>query len=214
MAKQAAPITSPNTAPSDASGSATATGSPNPGACPVAHGPPSKDSRPWPLVTKDKPKKPKAGILATLSKLRVQSKRPLPSQFGNGTYAVTQQRPGRKTELQTLKGEGKSTDTIQYGRTREDTTSNGSADWKTLWHLVMAKVKGTTLVDDKTMMMERLIRLVAGLPHRSMLREKLTNKLIATLWNSLEHPPMLYVGDLYRYRSPDGSKNVCLRVEI
>jgi cytochrome P450 len=188
MDKETAPGPSrKDTAHSEGSATAAASGSTSPpaGVCPFGHGGGSKEGRPWPLVTADKPKKPKSGIMTTFSKLRTQSKRPLPTQFGNGTYPVVQTRPGRKAELSAL----------------------SMTDIKALLHVVKAKLKGETVTDDKTMIMEKLIALVAGLPHQSMLREKLTNNLIAQLWNSLEHPPMLYVGDKFRYRIPDGSNN-------
>ena len=62
--------------------------------------------------------------------------------------------------------------------------------------------------DDRTMIMERVIALVAELPHQSRVREELTNKFLNQLWGSLEHPPLLYIGDEYMYRMADGSNNV------
>lgn len=70
------------------------------------------------------------------------------------------------------------------------------------------KVKGETQVDDKTMIMERTIQIVAGLSDHSKVQEALTNSFIDQLWNSLDHPPMLFMGDAYRFRQPDGSNNV------
>ncbi|OAA65385.1 linoleate diol synthase [Niveomyces insectorum RCEF 264] len=57
------------------------------------------------------------------------------------------------------------------------------------------------------MIMERVIQLVAGLPDASRNRVFLTNELIAELWNSLDHPPPLYVGEQFQYRMADGSNN-------
>ena len=57
------------------------------------------------------------------------------------------------------------------------------------------------------MIMERTIQLVAGLPHNSRLREELTNAFLNELWYTLEHPPLLYLGDRHQYRSADGSWN-------
>lgn len=85
------------------------------------------------------------------------------------------------------------------------------ADLKTLKDIVMAKVRGETQADDKTMVMERTIQLVATLPDHSSRQEVLTNMFIDKLWNSLEHPPLLYMGDEFRYRQPDGSNNVGAR---
>lgn len=39
-------------------------------------------------------------------------------------------------------------------------------------------------------------------------RRKATEILVTRLWNTLERPPLSYVGDKYRYRQPDGSYNV------
>lgn len=80
-------------------------------------------------------------------------------------------------------------------------------DVKTLVAMVKSKFKGEQLVDDKTMIMERVIQLVANLPHRSRLRDELTNKFLSELWNTLDHPPLLYVGDKFKYRMADGSWN-------
>ena len=74
--------------------------------------------------------------------------------------------------------------------------------------MVKAKLKGEALTDDKTMIMERVIQLVANLPSDSKLRTELTNSFLGELWDSLEHPPSLYVGEKFRYRQADGSYNV------
>ena len=81
-------------------------------------------------------------------------------------------------------------------------------DVKTLVDMVRNKLKGDGITDDKTMIMERVIALVADLPHQSKLREELTNTFLNELWHSLEHPPLLYVGNEYSYRTADGSNNV------
>lgn len=64
------------------------------------------------------------------------------------------------------------------------------------------------VVDDKTMIMERVIQLVSNLPSDSGNRVVLTNNFLNELWYSLDHPPMLYVGERFQYRMPDGSHNV------
>ena len=56
--------------------------------------------------------------------------------------------------------------------------------------------------------MERIIALTASLPHNSKMREKLTQTLVGTLWESLQHPPLSYYGDQHQYRTADGSYNV------
>jgi hypothetical protein len=78
---------------------------------------------------------------------------------------------------------------------------------KTVLTLAKNKLKGQLLVDDKTMIMEHVIQLVAGLPHNSRLREELTNTFLNELWNTLGHPPLLYMGEKFQYRMADGSWN-------
>lgn len=51
-------------------------------------------------------------------------------------------------------------------------------------------------------------QLVAGLPSTSKMRVDLTNSFLDELWDSLQHPPMSYLGDDFAYRSADGSNNV------
>lgn len=73
--------------------------------------------------------------------------------------------------------------------------------------IVKSLLTGEQLIDDKTMIMEHTIQLVAGLPHGSRLRTELTNNFINGLWYTLDHPPLLYVGELHEYRQADGSWN-------
>ncbi len=49
---------------------------------------------------------------------------------------------------------------------------------------------------------------MSGLPQRSQRRADLTNAFVDELWNSLQHPPLSYLGDKYTYRQADGSYNV------
>ncbi|PGH18399.1 hypothetical protein AJ79_00467 [Helicocarpus griseus UAMH5409] len=81
--------------------------------------------------------------------------------------------------------------------------------WKgvqTLLAVVKSKASGK-LTDDKEYLMERIIQLVASLPSESTLRGQLTNTFVKSLWVSLPHPPLSYLGDEYRYRAADGSNN-------
>lgn len=55
--------------------------------------------------------------------------------------------------------------------------------------------------------MERLIAMTGSLPESSKQRRILTNKMIDGLWDSLQHPPLSYLGEKYQYRSADGSYN-------
>ncbi|KAF3349813.1 hypothetical protein VD0002_g6481 [Verticillium dahliae] len=127
----------------------------------------------------------KSGKLAQFMKLRKASKRPLPKDHGDGSYAVVPARPGVVQNLKVLR----------------------KRDIQTLTTMIKGKLKGEKIKDDKTMIMEYVIQMVAKLPHNSGLREKLTNTLIEELWDSLDHPPLLFVGDDWKYRRADGSHN-------
>ncbi|KAM0326950.1 hypothetical protein ACHAQA_006071 [Verticillium albo-atrum] len=127
----------------------------------------------------------KGGKLAQFMKLRQASKRPLPKEHGDGSYAVVPTRPGIVQNLKVLR----------------------KRDIKTLATMIKGKLKGEKIKDDRTMIMEYVIQMVAKLPHNSRVREQLTNTLIEELWDSLDHPPLLFVGDDTRYRRADGSNN-------
>src|SRR5436190_6603055 len=65
------------------------------------------------------------------------------------------------------------------------------------------------------MQMERVIQLAASLPDESDTQIKLTGTLIKGLWDSLQHPPLSYLGDENVYRAADGSNNVrCIETEL
>ncbi|KEY73451.1 hypothetical protein S7711_07480 [Stachybotrys chartarum IBT 7711] len=127
----------------------------------------------------------RGSLLGNYLKLRKLSQRPLPTERGDGSYRQVATRPGL----------------------RQDLTTIGLGDLKTLMEIISAKLKGETQQDDKTMLMERTIQLVATLPNHSKTQEVLTNDFIDKLWNSLDHPPLLYMGDNFKYRLPDGSNN-------
>ena len=69
-------------------------------------------------------------------------------------------------------------------------------------------------IDDKQMTMEKMIAVIANLPESSKLRTKMTAKVIDGLWASLQHPPLSYLGDKFRYRQADGSYNNPLNPEL
>ncbi|KAI3322602.1 linoleate diol synthase [Xylariaceae sp. AK1471] len=140
---------------------------------------------------KEQPEKPpkanREGItkaFAQLGQWAHASDRPYPTQNGDGTFTLTK-RPGLKQDLKAL----------------------SKKDLKTIRTILKSKLKGEQLIDDKTMIMEHTIQLVAGLPHGSRLRAELTNNFINELWNTLDHPPLLYMGEKYQYRQADGSWN-------
>lgn len=58
--------------------------------------------------------------------------------------------------------------------------------------------------------MEKIIQFVSSLPSTSSMQVKITDGLVTNLWNVLRHPPLSYAGDLYKYRTADGSYNVSI----
>ncbi|EAA30613.1 fatty acid oxygenase [Neurospora crassa OR74A] len=109
--------------------------------------------------------------------------------------------------LPTQQGAGTFSENKKWGKLSSDLMTLRWADIKTLKHMVVAKIKGERLADDKTMIMEKVIQLVSNLPSNSKLRVELTNGFLGELWYTLEHPPSIYVGEYYQYRKADGSCN-------
>ncbi|KAF8540122.1 heme peroxidase, partial [Trichophaea hybrida] len=79
-------------------------------------------------------------------------------------------------------------------------------DAMTIIEALEAALKGEP-IDDKKLMMEKMIQLVSAMPRSSKNRTIVTGKLIDQLWGSLQHPPLQYVGDKFQYRQADGSYN-------
>lgn len=109
--------------------------------------------------------------------------------------------------LPTQQGAGTFSENKKWGKLSSDLMTLRWADFKTLKHMAVAKIKGEKISDDKTMIMEKVIQLVSNLPSNSKLRVELTNSFLSELWYTLEHPPSIYVGEEYQYRKADGSCN-------
>lgn len=121
---------------------------------------------------------------AQFAQLVHASMRPMPTQAGDGAYLDHTEPSGLLADIKSM----------------------GFKDAHTLMNVMKSKATGE-LQDDKTYLMEKTIQLVAGLPTHSKTRVDLTNAFIDELWNSLQHPPMSYLGDKYQYRQADGSYN-------
>jgi hypothetical protein len=61
-------------------------------------------------------------------------------------------------------------------------------------------------MDDRNYLMESLVT-AACKTGDSFLQKEITELLVTTLWTDLEHPPQTLLGDAYKFRQPDGSKN-------
>lgn len=177
--------------------STTNTGTPS-----SSSSPPVNKEKPAPL-----PKPTEKGVSTAFSQfgqLIQASRRPLPNQHGDGTYGTTTKKSSIVGDLKYIRWKG-----LLRRRTAQITEAlaNYLIDVRTVLALAKSKLRGEQLTDDKTMIMENVIQLVAGLPHSSRLREELTNSFLNELWYTLDHPPLLYVGEKHRYRMADGSWN-------
>lgn len=129
--------------------------------------------------------------------------KPLPTQIGDGTYSVRKRESGIRTDLKYIGWKGKEPIAVPT----MDRTLTLLVDIKTVFELIKSKIHGNEPLDDKTMLMERIIQLVAGLPTKSRNRVLLTDQFINELWYSLDHPVLTYIGQNYMYRAADGSNN-------
>jgi linoleate 10R-lipoxygenase len=117
-----------------------------------------------------------------LSALLHAALRPLPSQTGDNTYLPEKPDQNLVEQLKAVNLEN--ADTIKD---------------------VITHLGGPT--DDKTYIMERVIRLASQLPLASPAGTGITNSFLTQLWNDLKHPPLSYMGDDFVYRKADGSNN-------
>ena len=76
-----------------------------------------------------------------------------------------------------------------------------------LTSLAETKVLKGGLIDDKQYQIEQILQLAASLPVNSKALNDLSGKLIGQLWENLQHPPLSYMGDNFKYRMADGSNN-------
>jgi len=86
-----------------------------------------------------------------------------------------------------------------------DIQTLGFKDYHTLLGFLNAAVTGTT--NDKDLLLENLIQLLAKLPSSSKEGKDLTDGLLQQLWTSLDHPPQSSLDEKFRFRSADGSGN-------
>lgn len=112
------------------------------------------------------------------------SRRPLPTQSGDGQYLEKEEPVGFWSDMKSL----------------------GIKDLVTVKEILEDKAAGKPQ-DDRKMHMEHIIQLVAALPDKSANREKLTSAFLGELWNSMQHPPLSYMSDEWKYRSADGRNN-------
>ena len=112
--------------------------------------------------------------------------RPLPTDTGDGSYITTQKTTGLLHDL----------------------THVQTDDLRTLVDVAEVAVDGEP-VKDKTYLMERVVKLASELPSNSRDGLKLNDAFIQLLYTDLQHPPAVLLGNEQRYRTADGSFNVC-----
>lgn len=123
---------------------------------------------------------------------------PVPDQTGDGSKIAPEDDPAVLKKI----ADGLS-----------DLSYLGTDNIKALLEIQKDKMMGG-YTDDKTYLMEGLIRTAAALPDGSKIRDKLTNQFVTQLWNDLEHPPQSYLGAKYQYRSADGSNNSLIHPQL
>lgn len=155
---------------------------------------------------------PRPDEASTLDKLRMSLGTPF-KQFANFLGAVTRPVPNETGDGSQLSPEDKNALYKKIEGDLQDMTHLGISDVATLMKIFTEKASGEPM-DDKTYLMEGLIRTASKLPDGSKNREKLTNTFLTTLWNDLQHPPQSYLGPKYQYRSADGSFNSLIHPQL
>jgi hypothetical protein len=74
-------------------------------------------------------------------------------------------------------------------------------------HDIIKTVLTGGIIDDRSYLIENLIQVVTSLPNGSGLRDNLSSAFISRLWNTLQHPPISYLGAEFKYRTADGHNN-------
>ncbi|KAM3418478.1 hypothetical protein BST61_g4460 [Cercospora zeina] len=85
-------------------------------------------------------------------------------------------------------------------------------DLEGLFKIIKSAKFGQPL-NDKEYLMESMIAVATKMPD-SFLQKKITETMITTLWDDLEHPPKTLLSDEFLFRQPDGSNNSYLYPDI
>ncbi|KAI9147362.1 heme peroxidase [Paramyrothecium foliicola] len=70
------------------------------------------------------------------------------------------------------------------------------------------------IVDDREQLLENTIKWASSYPTGSPTSSLLTHTMLNSLWENLQHPPLSYMGDEWRYRAADGSHNNILYPDL
>jgi hypothetical protein len=150
--------------------------------------------------------------LSTLDKLRKEIGEPF-KKAAKILGAVTDDVPDDTGDGSKLTPEEKNAVYKKVEGHLQDMTHLGVSDVKTLISIFSTKLSGEP-VDDKTYLMEGMIRTAAALPEGSKNRDTLTHQFLKQLYNDLPHPPQSYLGAKYQFRSADGSFNSLVHPQL
>lgn len=123
---------------------------------------------------------------------------PLPDQTGDGSKIAPEEKASLYKKIE--------------GGLR-DMSHLGIENIQSLMEIQKEKMLGG-YTDDKTYLMEGLIRTAAALPDGSKTREAVTGQFLTQLWGDLQHPPQSYLGAKYQYRAADGSNNSLVNPQV
>jgi hypothetical protein len=123
---------------------------------------------------------------------------PLPDQTGDGSKIAAEEKASLYKKIE--------------GGLR-DMSHLGIENIQSLMEIQKEKMLGG-YTDDKTYLMEGLIRTAAALPDGSKTREAVTGQFLTQLWGDLQHPPQSYLGSTYQYRAADGSNNSLVNPQV
>lgn len=111
--------------------------------------------------------------------------------------------------LPTQTGDGSLIDNSKPTGVLDDIVHLHPGDLVTLGDLAKESATGDP-VNDKTFLMERIVKLASELPLTSKDGAALSNMFIQQLYDDLQHPPAAALGNAHRYRAADGSFNVSI----
>jgi hypothetical protein len=78
---------------------------------------------------------------------------------------------------------------------------------KDLFKSVLDSAAAGGRIEDHEYFVEKLVQALSSLPEDSKIGEFGTGLVLKRLWDNLEHPPLSYAGNPYKYRMADGSNN-------
>ena len=116
---------------------------------------------------------------------------PLPTKTGDGSYISNTKPSGLWDDLIHLR----------------------PGDIRTLIDQAKSQLTGDP-VNDKTYLMERLLKLASDLPANNKEADKLSSLIVQQLYDNLQHPPVIQMGNEHRYRAADGSFNNLMAPQV